>query len=68
MDTTKTLQIVQIYRLCSCGLHHAKAWFWAYADSGGPDQPKHWQSDQGLHCPLTESLATTECMNGKQRP
>ena len=26
------------------------------------------QSDQGLHCPLTESLDTTECMNGKQRP
>ena len=25
------------------------------------------QSDQGLHCPLTESLDTTECMNGKQR-
>ena len=26
------------------------------------------QSDQGLHCPLTESLDTTECMNGDQRP
>ena len=26
------------------------------------------QSDQGLHCPLTESLDTAECMNGKQRP
>ena len=25
------------------------------------------QSDQGLHCPLTESLDTTECMNGEQR-
>ena len=25
------------------------------------------QSDQGLHCPLTESLNTTECMNGAQR-
>ena len=24
------------------------------------------QSDQGLHCPLTESLDTTECMNGVQ--
>ena len=24
------------------------------------------QSDQGLHCPLTESLDTTECMNGEQ--
>ena len=26
------------------------------------------QSDQGLHCPLTESLDTIECMNGEQRP
>ena len=26
------------------------------------------QSDQGLHCPLTEWLITTECMNGEQRP
>ena len=26
------------------------------------------QSDQSLHCPLAESLDTTECMNGEQRP
>ena len=26
------------------------------------------QSDHGLHCPLTESLDTTECMYGEQRP
>ena len=26
------------------------------------------QSDQVLHCQLTESLDTTECMNGEQRP
>ena len=26
------------------------------------------QSDQGLHCPLTKSVDTTECMNGQQRP
>ena len=26
------------------------------------------QSDQGLHCSLTESLDTIDCMNGKQRP
>ena len=26
------------------------------------------QSDQGLHCPPTESLDTTNCMNGGQRP
>ena len=25
------------------------------------------QSDQGLHCLLTESLDTTKCMNGEQR-
>ena len=25
------------------------------------------QSDQGLHCLLTESLDTTECMTGEQR-
>ena len=26
------------------------------------------QSDQGLHCPLTESLDTIKCINGKQMP
>ena len=26
------------------------------------------QSDQDLRCPLIESLNTTECMNGQQRP
>ena len=26
------------------------------------------QSDQGLHCPLTESLDATECINGAQMP
>ena len=25
------------------------------------------QSDEGLSCPLTKSLDTTECMNGQQR-
>ena len=25
-------------------------------------------SDQGLHCPLKESLDTTECINGEQMP
>ena len=29
---------------------------------------KFTQSDHGFHCPLTESLDTTECMNGEQRP
>ena len=37
---------------------------WANADSEGPDQSAH----QGLHCPLTESLDTTEYMIGEQRP
>ena len=32
----------------------------AYADSEG--------ANQRLHCPLTELLGTTECMNGEQRP
>ena len=26
------------------------------------------QSDQGFQCPQTESVATTECFNGEQRP
>ena len=26
------------------------------------------QSEQGLYCPLTESLDTAECMNGEQMP
>ena len=26
------------------------------------------QSDLGLHCPLTESLDTTGCINREQRP
>ena len=26
------------------------------------------KSDHGLHCPLTKSLNTTECINGEQRP
>ena len=26
------------------------------------------QSDQGLHCLLTESLDATECINGEQQP
>ena len=26
------------------------------------------QSDPGPHCPLTEPLYTTECINGEQRP
>ena len=32
---------------------------WAYAFA---------ESDKGLHYSLTDSLDTTECMNGEQRP
>ena len=32
----------------------------AYADSEGPDQTVHMQSDQGLHCLLTEALDKVE--------
>ena len=34
----------------------------AYADSEGPDQPAHPQSNQDLYYPLTESLDTIEYM------
>ena len=43
------------------GPHHAKTCFQAYADSDV-------QSDQGIRCLLTESLDTTECMNGEEKP
>ena len=43
---------------------HAKTCLWSYADGEDPDQSPSTQSDQDLHCPLTESLDTTECMNG----
>ena len=42
------------------------------SDICGQQRPKSAcvsaQSDQDLPCPLTESLNTTECMNGEQRP
>ena len=38
----------------------------ASVDSEGPDQPA--SADQGIHCLQTESLDTTICMNGEQRP
>ena len=47
------------------GLHHAKKCLREYADSEGPDQSAH-QSDQGLCCPLTESLDTIECISGEK--
>ena len=45
----------------SVGPRHSKTCFREYADSEVPDQPA-----QGLHCPLTESFDTTECMNGEK--
>ena len=57
--------------ICQCstaslyGLSHAKMCLRVYADSEGPDQTA--RSDQGLRCPLPESLHTTECINGEQR-
>ena len=49
------------------GLLHVKTYPRAYEYSEGLDQPSHPQSDQGFHSPLTESLDTTECLNGEQR-
>ena len=40
----------------------------AYANGDVPDQHAYPWSDHGLNCPLTESLDTTECINGEQRP
>ena len=42
-----------------------KKCFRAHADNEGPDQPLHLCTDQGLHCPLTESLDTTEGIKGE---
>ena len=38
-----------------------KRWFWALANSEGPDK-----TDQGLRCPLTELCITAECIKWKQ--
>ena len=40
----------------SCGQQRSRS---AYTSS---------QSDQSPYCPLTQSLNTTECMNGEERP
>ena len=37
-------------------------------DSEGPDQLVHSQSNEGLHCLLTESLDTVECIYEQGRP
>ena len=34
----------------------------------GQLRPRSAQSDQGLCCPLTESLDSVECINGEQMP
>ena len=48
--------------------HHAKTCLRVYADSEISDQPACPCSLVRLHCMLTESLDTTESMNGEQRP
>ena len=52
--------------LCICsGNAKRKCVFEAYAESEGPDQTKHAQSDQVLHCPFPElfdSSASTMSM------
>ena len=52
------------------GPRQAKTCPRAYADSEDHDQTARIsaQSDQGLLCPLTELLGSTECMNGEQKP
>ena len=47
----------------SDGLCHWKMCLWAYEDSESTDQPAHSQSDQCLHCRLTETLDTIECFS-----
>ena len=39
---------------------------WAYAESEGPDQPVTQRSPIRPSLSLTESLDTTECMNGEK--
>ena len=56
------LVIIEIY-----GPRLAKTCLRPCADSEDQDQPAFAQADQGLHCPLTESLDTTECINGERR-
>ena len=56
------LVIIEIY-----GPRLAKTCLRPCADSEDPDQPAFAQADQCLHCPLTESLDTTECINGERR-
>ena len=47
---------------------HTKTCPRAYAESKDPDQHVDLQADQGLAFPPSESLDTTECMNGEQIP
>ena len=37
-------------------------------NSEAPSVSASAQSDQGLQCPLTDSMTTTECIKGEQRP
>ena len=61
-----------------CGLHVTSLLTWTVPCENvsvgicGQQQPRSAcafaQSDRGLHCPLTDTLDTTECLNEEQRP
>ena len=53
-------------KLAKIGMHHVKTRFGANEDSEGQGQPVHLQSDQGIHCPLTQSLDPTDCISREQ--
>ena len=48
-------------------LWEAKTCLRAYADSEGQISLRTRAADHGLRCSQTESLDTTECVNGEQR-
>ena len=62
LDSCSCNLLCNIFTPTSYGPHQAKMCHWVMCR-----QRRHAQSDQGLHCPLTESLDTTESMNGQQR-
>ena len=67
--TVQMRRLIWIFAECTCPrvrfLMFQLKWAASceYAGSEGPDQTA--QSDLALYCPLTESLDTTECMNGE---
>ena len=65
---TNAVVVTRVHCIGTNGPRRAKTCLWDYADSKGPDQPAHLQSNQGLYYPLTELLDTAECMTRVQRP